>query len=264
MKKICVIGSSTILLLLLGAANAHAGLQGASVRDADCGYDFLPHERKQLNRFGWRCNKEDVAVAEKMKKRGFIQRQYVDAYRAAHEIPRTVPADAETIAVLQLVDIEPKYYFMIDKSYRPSLTAYYNKKLLRRGRIFTAVGYSTAAVGIALSVVGGLMFAHADDPALQMNPGAGAVAGLGAAALFTGMAMGSIGVHKLRLVSDDEILDTGTMEELRKRRTKTHHFGPDDLFDYQMSAPVIPLKSHAAIAPVVVPEYVGIAGVITF
>jgi len=265
MKKMGLICCSTLLSILFVAPSARAGMGGASGGQADCGYDFYPHELAQLRRFGWHCDKDDTAVAKHMKQRGFIQSQYVDAYRAARDIPRIGPLDIETIAVLQLVDIPPKYYFMIDEQYRPSLTTYYNKKLFRRGRILTAVGYSTAVVGIALSVVGGLMIGHADDPALQMNPGGTAVTGVGIVSLFTGMAMGSIGVHKLRLISHDEILDTGSMETLRKRRTKTHHFAPDDLFEYQMGAPNVPQKSHSAsLSPVISPEFVGIAGVITF
>jgi hypothetical protein len=54
------------------------------------------------------------------------------------------------------------------------------------------------------------------------------------------------------------------MEELRKRRTKTHHFAPDDLFEYQMPAQEKPFQPHAAVSPVIVPGFAGVAGVITF
>jgi hypothetical protein len=126
-------------VFLLPALNATAGMQGVTTEKANCGYDFYPHEVNQLQRVGWHCDKDDVAVAERMKKRGFIQKQFVDAYRETHDIPRTVPSDVETVAVLQLVDINPKFYYMIDKRNRPSLTTYYNKKLFRRGRILTIV-----------------------------------------------------------------------------------------------------------------------------
>ncbi len=258
------IAAWTTFTLVFGAVNTNAGMQGATANKADCGFDFFPHEVNQLMRYGWHCDKDNTEVAKRMRVRGFIPSQYVEAFRAAHDIPRTTPKDVETVAVLQLVDIEPKYYYMIDESVRPPLTSYYNRKLLRRGRILTIVGYSTAAVGIALSIVGGLMFAHAEDPALQMNPGATVIAAFGAASLFTGMSMGSLGVHKLRLVSYDNILDTGSMEELRKRRTKTHHFAPDDLFEYQMQAPQKPIIRTGAVSPVVAPGFVGVAGVIVF
>lgn len=240
---------------------ARAGMQGVTTTKRDCGYPFLPHEESQLTRAGWKCTREDAAAAKRMKARGFTARQYVDAYREFHEIPRLEPSEVETVAVLQLVDITPAYYFMIDKPYRPSLTNYYNRKLCRRGHILTFTGYSLAVVGAVLTGLGSWMIATAPDPALQENHGATAIAVTGTVALFTGMSMGSIGVHKLRLISRENILETGSMETLRKRRTKTHHFAPDDLYEYQ-TAPEN--RRIIGVAPSASPGFVGISGIVTF
>jgi hypothetical protein len=52
------------------------------------------------------------------------------------------------------------------------------------------------------------------------------------------------------------------METLRKRRTKTHHFAPDDLIDYQMGAPA--RRIVGSISPVVGENVIGVVAGITF
>ena len=256
------------LLILLGVAtvltgfpiDGFAGALGATTLEPDCGYVFLPHEHRQLERLGWHCDKAEVAVAKKMKKRGFLARQFVEAFRLAHDIPRTTAADVETVAVLNLVDINPRYYFMIDPPNRPSLTAYYNRKLFRRGRIFAIAGYAVAAVGAGLTAFGIVHFG--DEKYGSSFPSSLGILMAGAAALSAGTAVGTIGVYKLSLVSDTEILDTGSMEELRKRRTKTHHFAPDDLIDWQIPAPTRPY--FYGVIPTVGEDAVGLSVSVVF
>lgn len=229
------------VLMLTGsiAAQAFGSAQGAKRVEPsrECAYGFAEHQARALARVGWECTPEELAVAERLQKRGFLTKHFVEAVQTAAEIPGTEPADVETIAVLNTVAITPKYYFMIDKDKRPSLTDYYNVKLYRRGRILTAVGYAVAALGFGMTAASIGIFAYQGSLNLGANPGAAAMLWLGPTVLVTGISMGTIGVHKLRLVSYNNALENENMMQLRSRRTKTRHFAPDDLFDYQQGAP---------------------------
>ena len=263
LKKLMMIN---VIMGLIGISfSAVAGAQGAGSLEPDCGFPFKAHEKKQLERFGWHCDKAEVAAALKMKQRGFRPKQFVEAYRLKHDIPRTTAADLETVAVLNLVDINPRYYFMIDPPHRPSLTAYYNKKLFRRGRILTIVGYAVAAVGIGVTSFGAVKLAQLDKDNESDNsfPKPLGIIFAGSATLIAGASVGSIGARKLALISDTEILDTGSMEELRKRRTKTHHFAPDDLIDWQMGEPFHPII-RTSFVPSVGDGAVGLTAVVRF
>lgn len=263
LKKLMML--SVTMGLISVSFGAVAGSQGVVTLEPDCGFPFKPHEKRQLTRFGWQCDKAEVAVALKMKKRGFRPKQFVEAYRLAHDIPRTTAADLETVAVLNLVDINPRYYFMIDPPHRPSLTAYYNKKLFRRGRILTIVGYAVAAVGIGVTTFGAIKLAQLDKDVDADNsfPKPLGIVFAGSATLIAGASVGSIGARKLSLISDTEILDTGSMEELRKRRTKTHHFAPDDLIDWQRGEPFHPII-RTSFVPSVGDKAIGLTAVVQF
>ena len=108
-----------------------------------------------------------------------------------------------------------------------------------------------------------------NDLRFQKSPLGTAFLFTGVAALAGGLAVGSIGVHKLRLRADSEILDTASMDELKDRRTKVHHFSPDDFYYDIYSAPTIRRKMSTeggkySMAPVVGDRLIGVGFHATF
>jgi hypothetical protein len=221
---------------------AEAGSQSIEIADTSCGYHFQTYEITRLLSFGWRCTPETEAVAARMNKRGFSSKQYVDAYRIFNDIPRLEPAEVETVAALHLVDINPKIYYMVDKQHRISPMEAYNRIHTKRGRPLVITGFSLAAVGAVLATVGMVRLLGADKyrttesgdrydvPRLSEDPLAASFAFIGFTSLSVGIGIGSLGLHKLRLRTGEDILSTMSMYELAKRRTKVHHFTPEDFY----------------------------------
>jgi hypothetical protein len=245
---------SALSVFIVSTSDANAGSQAVDIADTSCGYHFQPFEITKLLSFGWRCTPETEAIAARMSKRGFSSKQYVDAYRIFHDIPRLEPAEIETVAALHLVDINPRFYYMVDKQDRITPMEAYNRLHTKRGRPLVIAGFSLAGVGAVLATVGMVRLLRADKyrttesgdrydvPRLSEDPMAAAFAFAGFTSLTVGIGIGSLGLHKLRLRTSEDILSTMSMYDLQKRRTKVHHFTPEDFYYDLYNVPSI--KKH--------------------
>ncbi len=266
----------SIFTITLIGQTVFAGAQAIAEVDNSCGYQFQQYEAKRLISFGWSCTPENKAVAERMFKRGFSSKQYVDAYAIFRDIPRLKPEELESVAALHLVDINPKYFYSVDESERLTPMEAYNRLHTKRGRILSSVGFSLAGVGAVLATVG-MVQLLTDDPYIETptgrrydvnrlneNPMGAAFAFSGFISLAAGIGIGSLGAHKLSLRSDQDILGTMSMERLSKRRCKVHHFTPEDFYYDLYDTPTVKRPNFIRTSMILNPKLIALGVTVSF
>jgi hypothetical protein len=272
---LCII--TAVAAFNAAAPSAHAGAQAITVLDTSCGYHFQPFEIRRLLSLGWACTLEVEAVAERLSKRGFSSKQYVDGYQIFRDIPRLQPEDLETVIALHLVDINPKYYYMVDEKERLTPMQAFNRLHTKRGRPLAIVGLTLAVAGAALATTGMVRILSLEDyhmspsgqkseySRMNEDPLGTAFAFSGFISFATGAVLGGVGLHKLRMRSDEDILSTMSMNELKDRRTKVHHFTPDDFYYdlYNNEPPTVRLR-HYKVHLMIDEETVGLGAVVWF
>lgn len=268
---------SALLAFLTALPAARAGAQAVKILDTSCAYQFQRFEITQLLSWGWRCTDEVKEVAQRMSDRGFSSKQYVHAYQIYHDIPGLVPDELETVAALHLVDINPKYYYAVDKQDRISPMEAYNRLHAKRGRPLMIAGISLAVIGAALGAYGVVRLNNTDEfkigdegrrvqvSRLNEEPLGAAFAFAGFTSLGAGIVLGAIGIRKLSLRTEDDVLHMLTMKQLKRRRTKVHHFSPDDFY-YDLYRPSDMRSGNVEIKAHIDPRHkvFGIGAVVTF
>jgi hypothetical protein len=189
-------------------------------------YSLTQNEIRELKSMGCAFSERDREAAAALQRRGFSEKEYLQAYRDAIKLAEGATNRLEQIAVfravgLPLADIPD---FLAQKG--QDLTEYYNGRVFG-GRALAVTGWSMVGVSLATFVLGGVL----SGTSCRSNPCNGDQGTAGSVLIFSsaitflvGLPMGIVGSVKMSRWLRGSVLDKGDAEEvIRRRRSSAFH-----------------------------------------
>jgi hypothetical protein len=182
-------------------------------------YKFTQAQYDLLKDAGCMFTTEDMAVANRLARRGFTVEQYLAAYFSLSESGFVEPSKVEAKAVMRFLNFSQEQWTSFE-TYGGSVTEFHNKVyhggLSQRigGWVTVGVGASVLLAGVQLLILGATDKTNFDADKTEIL--GGVVMGLGGMTSIVGGVIVNQGNKRTNQWAPDDILDSGHIRDLAR------------------------------------------------